>query len=264
MPEADEPAFTVAAPPGGWAPPWPQAVELADTLPVGSWMLVGGLMVQLYAWHAGLVVDRPTRDVDMVLAGLAADVHAGRRVQGRLRTLGYELLEPGFADSPAHRFVRGEDQVDVMVADHLGPGKVPEVGGRGLLEVPGGHQAVERKIRCAVQVDGRAPVQLTLPDPLGALVLKAAAWTADSRDRDRHLDDTVVLAAVMPDPLRQRVRLKGSDRRRLLSIWKALEERTHRSWEVLEPEARDRAHDTLRVLTANPQGPPALPKRRRS
>lgn len=39
----------VTAPPGGWAPPWPLVVEVAAALPVGSWIHVGGLMVQLHA-----------------------------------------------------------------------------------------------------------------------------------------------------------------------------------------------------------------------
>lgn len=261
MSEADL-AFTVHAPPGGWAPPWPQAAELADTLPVGSWVLVGGLMVQLHALHAELEVDRPTRDVDMVLAVRAPDQSGARRVQAELQSLGYELQAPGYRKAPSHRFTRGQEQIDIMVADHIEPTRVPRVGGRPLMEAPGGAQALQRSVRCAVQVPGRAPVVLSLPDTLGALVLKAAAWAADSRDTDRHLDDTVVLAATVKDPLAQASRMKGSDRGRLLRVWRHLRDRDHRCWGVVEQPVGDHAYEVLRVLTTNPQNLPAPPKRR--
>jgi hypothetical protein len=35
---------------------------------------------------------------------------------------------------------------------------------------------------------GEVVVVLSIPDVLGALVLKGAAYVEDSRDRDRHLD----------------------------------------------------------------------------
>ena len=36
------------------APPWPLAFELASSLPKGSWVLVGGLMVHVHALRAGV------------------------------------------------------------------------------------------------------------------------------------------------------------------------------------------------------------------
>lgn len=50
----------VTAPPGGWTPPWPVVVEIASVLPRASWVLVGGLMVQLHARAAGVEEVRPT------------------------------------------------------------------------------------------------------------------------------------------------------------------------------------------------------------
>lgn len=44
-------------------PPWP----LAFSLPAGSWVLVGGLMVHVHALRAGVKASRPTTDVDLLL-----------------------------------------------------------------------------------------------------------------------------------------------------------------------------------------------------
>ena len=52
-------------------------------------------------------------------------------------------------------------------------------------------------------------------DVLGALVLKGAAYVEDFRDRDRHLDDAAVLACAVTDPIGDRARMIGSDRRRI-------------------------------------------------
>ena len=62
----------VTAPPGGWAPPWPLVIEVAATLPESSWVLVGGLMVQLHARAAGVADVRPTHDVDALVDVMAA------------------------------------------------------------------------------------------------------------------------------------------------------------------------------------------------
>lgn len=64
---AERLVWRVRMPAGGWASPWPQALELAEHLTPGSWTLVGGLMVQLHALHAGLEPPRTTVDVDVLL-----------------------------------------------------------------------------------------------------------------------------------------------------------------------------------------------------
>ena len=86
--------ITITAPPGGWARPWPLVVEVATTLPVGSWVLVGGLMVQLHARVAGVDAVRPTEDVDALVDVMAAGVTVSS-IADRLRELGFEIVEPG-------------------------------------------------------------------------------------------------------------------------------------------------------------------------
>jgi hypothetical protein len=91
---------------------------------------------------------------------------------------------------------------------------------------------------------------LTTTDLLGGLVLKAAAAVADTRDSGRHLGDAALLAALVTDHANDRGRMRGSDRKRLLSLTKALADPYHPAWVAL-PDALGRAgHDTLRILTA--------------
>ena len=41
---------------------------------------------------------------------------------------------------------------------------------------------------------------VSVPSAFGALILKAAAYQSDSRDRDRHLQDAALLLAAIDDP----------------------------------------------------------------
>lgn len=104
---------TVEAPPGGWGPPWPLVREVAEAVPGQSWVVVGGLMTHVHARLVGVQPPRTTDDVDVLL-----DVVAGRAsattVAGALRQLGFTLVEPGWQDSPVHRFRRGDDIADML------------------------------------------------------------------------------------------------------------------------------------------------------
>lgn len=71
-------------------------------------------------------------------------------------------------------------------------------------------------------VDDAGPVFISIPDALGALVLNGAAYREDSRDKERHLDDAVVLCATIRNPLVRAGQMKGSDKSRILSLHKKL------------------------------------------
>jgi hypothetical protein len=246
--------WDVPVPPGGWGSPWPQCVELSRALPSTHWTLVGGLMVQLHSASAGLAVSRPTADVDIVL-----HIETGATttsVSAVLTRLGYTLQRSIEDDAPAHRFVRGEQRIDVMIADHLAPSKVPSIGGRKPFQVPGGPQALQRTGNCRMTADDDGPVLISIPNALGALVLKGAAYREDSRDRDRHLDDAVVLSATIKSPLVTAGQMKGSDKSRVLTLHKELSDPGHRSLQLLEPADRIPAMDALRILAANHSLPP--------
>jgi hypothetical protein len=236
----------IVAPPGGWARPWPLVVELATALPVGTWVLVGGLMVQLHARAAGVDDVRPTDDVDALLDIMGGAVTVAS-VAARLREMGFAVVDPGWSDAPAHRLRRGSDVVDLLVADHLPGSRRPRLAGRAAMAADGGAQALARTLRVTVVV-GDQEVELAAPDLLGALVLKAAAYGADSRDRERHLRDGALLAALVTDHAGELVRLQGPDRKRLRRLRDALGDPLQDAWLLLPDDLRQRGQDTLRIL----------------
>ncbi|MBP2269163.1 hypothetical protein J3A64_004703 [Pseudarthrobacter sp. PvP004] len=244
--------WDVPVPPGGWGTPWPQCVELARALPSTQWTLVGGLMVQLHSAAAGLSVSRPTADVDIVLH-IETGAATTSSVSAVLTGLGYTLQKSIDHDAPAHRFVRDKQQIDVMIADHMPKAKVPTIGGRKPFQISGGTQALKRTVNCRLVGDDDEPVPISIPNALGALVLKGAAYREDSRDRDRHLDDAVVLCATIKTPLATAKEMGGSDRSRIMTLHGVLENPDHRSWQLLDEADRTPAMDALRILASNPQ-----------
>ena len=238
----------VAAPPGGWAPPWPLVIEVAATLPAASWVLVGGLMVQRHARAAGVIEVRPTHDVDVLVDVMAAGVSMGA-VAALLAGRGFEVVEPGWPDSPVHRLRRGADVIDVLVADHLPQWSRLRLHRHPLMPVDGGAQALARTQKVVIKHDGLT-TELLVPEVLGALVLKGAAHMADNRDRERHLRDATLLASLITDHRHELARLQGSDRKRLRHLRDALGDPLNDAWLLLPDDARQRGHDTLRILSA--------------
>lgn len=97
---------------------------------------------------------------------------------------------------------------------------------------------------------GNDTLSISLPDELGALVMKSAAHQSDSRDPGRHLADAAALAACISDHATERARLTGSDRGRLLHLTRELADSTHPAWLALPVRHRQAGHDTLRILTS--------------
>ena len=108
---------------------------------------------------------------------------------------------------------------------------------------------MRKTVNCEV-TSGEVVVVLSIPDVLGALVLKGAAYVEDSCDRDRHLDDAAVLACAVTDPIGDRARMIGSDRRRIEALWKVLQDVDHKSWIATGTDA-SRGHAALRVLVSD-------------
>ena len=157
MTSVERPEWTVQAPAGGWATPWPQAAELANAIPSDQWTLIGGLMVQLHAAKAGVPLNRPTLDVDIVLH-IETGAAVFNEVKKQLEDLGYELRWSLQDDDPIHRFTRGGEKtpeiVDVMVADHLPPKHVPKLKGHPVFQVPGATSALRKTVNCTIEIDG--------------------------------------------------------------------------------------------------------------
>lgn len=255
----DRPTIEVATPAGGWGEPWPNVAEIEAVLPHDKWTLVGGLMAQLHGIHAGMDAVRPTNDVDIVLhvettRGIASE--AARA----LESLGYELSPPvDDRNNIAHRFKRGEatvdvvtnglDVVDVLIADHAAPRVVEKLRGRMMVAIEGGTQALRRTINARLQIAAGRTTTVSVPSPFGAVILKAAAYQTDSRDRDRHLQDAALLLAVIEDPYAEREQFAGSDRSRVRILARALPDSAVQ-WLRLPANARIDGQTSLRILNA--------------
>jgi hypothetical protein len=217
-------------------------------------------MVQLHVAHAGLAIQRATTDIDMVLhieTGAITFASARDALEG----LGYAIQLPLGRGNPVHRFTRGNDRVDVMVADHLAPARVPEVSGRKLFQVPAGTSALRKTVNCTIEHPAESNLRFSIPDTLGALVLKSAAYKEDSRDRDRHLDDAALLACTVEDPVREAERLEsGSDRGRIQLLARELADESHRSWQLVPEELREYGRAALARMARAPS-PAQQPRR---
>jgi hypothetical protein len=248
-----------ATPPGGPQPVilpplagpldglWELILDLAELLPPAGWVLVGGQMVMLH----GRVVDRATtrasEDVD-VLADLLTDQAGLARCVRAVREL--DLQPRPDSAGRVYRFVRAADnaRADVLAPDSFPPRRRLRTVGGDTIRVPGGTQALQRAMQLRVVKDGRSAL-VPVPNLLGALVLKAAAWATDSRDRERHSGDAAFLASLITDPIAERDRFKGSDRKRLRLLDKVLADPDAAEWRRLGDHADD-GYATWRLLLA--------------
>jgi hypothetical protein len=238
----------IPTPTHGWDHPWPNVFEVARVFATTNWTLVGGAMVQAHALAHSVTLTRPTEDIDMLLH-VEVVVGVPQQAANALESvLNYRLQEPLDRDGPAYRFTRGADRIDVMSPDHARP--APLLHRHPMFAIEGGKQALDRTMTLAVQAAPDETIELSVPDELGALVLKGAAYISDTRDRDRHLFDAAALAACITDHATERNRLKGSDGKRLRTLATGLGERRHPAWLSLPEPARVAGQDTLRILTA--------------
>lgn len=255
------PTIEVSTPAGGWHAPWPNVAELADVFPSTNWTLIGGLMVQLHAVHHRLAVVRPTNDVDIVLH-IESKRGVPTKAADSLESLGYRLAPSvDLRSNTAHRFTRGEarvdlvssvtDSVDVLMADHAAPRVEERLRGRSMVRVEGGTQALRRTVNARVNIISGNVTILSVPDPFGALILKAAAYQTDTRDRERHLHDAAVLLCCIEDPYSDRERFAGSDRARLAVVERALPDE-HPAWRQIPSAARKDGQAALRLLCTPP------------
>lgn len=222
-------------------------------VPPSTWTLIGGLMVQLHGVAAGLPVVRPTNDVDVLLHVESGQGRAAEVIRG-LEQLGYQLapsIDP--RTGAAHRFVRGSavvdlvtSVVDVVAADHAAPKSLERIRGYDLVRVEGGTQALRRTVLAELEISGEGATTVSVPDAFGALILKAAAHKADTRDRNRHLTDAAVLLACV-DPFEERTR-SGSDRSRLLHLREHLADPYAPAWLQLPEDARRNGQAALDFL----------------
>lgn len=193
---------------------WNGLIDIANEFPDG-WVLIGGQMVNLHCWERNAKSHRPTDDVDAVL-----DI---RTAPTMLKKVTQFIVEIGFTsagrspDGHEHRWIRGEAQIDLLVASGLGDRARSKKGvlGGTTISTPGGQGALDRAQRVKIIHQGRATF-INRPSLMGAMVVKSAAYdnTTDSY-RVRHLIDLGVLANLVGAVDAEGFTIKNNERKRL-------------------------------------------------
>jgi hypothetical protein len=222
MPEAQEAAWSVI-------------LDLEDELDC-HWSLIGGQMVTFICAEYGHTIHRATDDGDIVL-GVWLDRGAFRRASRLLDERGF--IEDKTSDGYGYRYRRAKASIDLLLPEEISrQEQIPTTTtGRPGLEVPGGNQALIRSERAPVQLGNRTGF-IRRPNLLGAIVAKAAAAQADTRDPDRHREDLAVLGQIALTTGAYRAMRNMSndkDRKRLRNALQNMPE-THSAWrQIAEP-----------------------------
>jgi hypothetical protein len=203
---------------------WRTTAEVARLFADWPWVLVGGLMVAVLEREHGIRVLRTTIDVD-ALIDVRAITHATRQAADRLERAGFVAEQT--ADGLAYRFARGDDIVDVLAPDHVGPRTdlVTAPPGR-TLEAVGGRQALERRRLVSVEVAGES-FSLPVPSLLGALVIKARVCA--SSPQEKHRRDLARLLALVDDIETIRGEMRRGERK-YLQARSELRDPRHVAW----------------------------------
>ncbi len=239
-------ALTVLMEDDDQIPAWRTVIELAESGISEHWTLVGGLMVAAHARRPGVVMRRPTDDVD-ALVDYAANQSSLTEARAALAKLGFDLSDD---EQHAYRFLHPDGRkVDIMVADHLPSRMTPRLARRPAFEAPSGEQAIRRRDIYRLEFNSGAVVEMGVPDEFGALVAKGAAWLVDRRDRDRHLDDVAVLLACLGDAsVLDYASASANDRKRIHAVLDVLADTSSRSWVDLDEADRRRGLLNLQMV----------------
>ena len=234
-------------------PAWATVLELDREGVSAQWTLIGGLMVYAHARLGGIDSPRPTFDADF-LVDFALDRSSLANARAVLNRLGFEL---DTRTAAAYRFRHSDHRaVDIMVADHLPKhlGK-PRLDRRDAFEAPAGEQAIRRRELWELRFAPDLSCTVGVPNGLGALVAKGAAWLVDRRDRGRHLQDGAVLLAAVADPSAiDYDSMSGNDRKRLRALRDELVTPAHEAWSMLSGDERRRGLQNLELI-ARAAGP---------
>lgn len=208
---------------------WRTTLELCHLFTDWPWVVIGAQMVVILELEAGHRSGRATVDVGALL-----DIRA---VSNGAREGAARLLMAGFAISERHpyRFVRGEEQIDLLAPDHLGPrADLTTVPPGVTASIPGGRRALETRQQVRLDIVGVGKAQVPVPTLVGALVLKLSA--AEARQEPRDLQDIVRLLAIVVDIEEVRSALRPTERRRLSALARVMGP-THPAWRVAgEPQ----------------------------
>lgn len=213
------------------AAPWSTLRELASLVDPRGWVLIGGLMVEVHVRAAGVLRNRATADVDVVI-DLASDRVTAGTIAGALYAARFTLDE---RYRHAYRFRRGSEVIDVLIPG----GMSARLRQRPMLTAQAGRQALDRREEWTLAGHEGPAFVVGVPSVLGALILKGAAFVVDTRDNDRHLQDATALLSTSPIVSAMRLdELSGQDRVRLRKFADPLSDSSHSAWLDVDPGQR--------------------------
>lgn len=167
-------------------------------------------------------------------------------VAAGLASLDFELAGE---HKTAHRFQHPDGRVvDVMVADHLPSHVRTCLAGRPAFRAPAGQQAINRREFWRLEFADGMSCAIHVPNVLGALVAKGAAWIADNRNPERHLQDAATLFAAVNDASALDYNLSTNDRKRLRALRKPLQDPRHPAWSLLDARERVLGQQNLELI----------------
>jgi hypothetical protein len=238
--------ITATLTPGGRAT-WGAIAELATSVGVETWAVVGGQMVTILAARAGVPLPRSTTDGDIVVDVRTFGRSAMSDIAEWLRAAGFTMET---SPDGVSRFVRGAAKIDLLAPDGLGASPIATSPPGRAVQAPGTTQALGRTEIVKVAFDA-STVSVRCPSLLGALIAKAAATAIPATDdeRLRHQMDLVLLLSIAAaEPIRSLASmLTTKDRQRLrLAVRPLLADELHRAWRAAETS--DDARIAIRVL----------------
>lgn len=202
-------------------------------------------MVYGHARAANLTSPRPTADADILVDVVAARTSLNS-VYAVIKGMGFEL-DTRYAT--AYRFRHADGRViDVMVADHLPSHIRARLAGRPAFQAPAGQQAINRREVWRLEFSPELSCLVGIPNVLGALISKGAAWVVDSRNPERHLQDAATLLAAVEDPSTLDYELSKRDRQRLRALHEPLQDSRHSAWGLLDPGERLLGQQNLELI----------------
>jgi predicted nucleotidyltransferase len=224
---------------------WALVAEFGSHLDPTQWVLIGGQMVALHLHIAGRVPSRTTTDIDIVadLVSAPGSFNACKNAATNMNL----TAQPSITGKTLHRFTGPSGQLDLMVADHLPARLTRQFTKPTPVSIPGGQRAINRRITVEVDTAHGSGV-VPLPDLAGALVMKARAAGADTRDRMRHYTDLAQLPSIIDDPLDFRERLDAKEKRYLGRV-RLADDPTRSPWLTINERTRQRALDAWFTLT---------------
>ena len=229
---------------------WAHLAQLAQHLQPNDWVLVGGQMVALHCHIAGITPGRATTDIDIVANVLVNpdSLFACRDAAAELNL----TAQPSANNRRQHRFRNDSLVLDVMVPDHMPKHLLLRLAGRDPVPIEGGYRALQRAAHCAISTEAGDAI-VPVPDLQGAIVLKARAYVADSRDRGRHQFDLAQLCAAVDDPMMLAAALDTRELRALRRVGMPLTV-TQDPWLRIDAALRADALEAWQTLAAASTG----------